>query len=110
MFDPFFSGREALRIQSGYFGVKSNEAWIDGLLEGLGLAGVLGASVVPAWLLQPGAAEPQRGLALYALGFAALLVAGMVLLLRAAPARAGPRDDQAPAWREAWSSPDLIHL
>jgi ABC-2 type transport system ATP-binding protein len=38
VFDPFFSVRETLRIQSGYFGVKNNEAWIDELLENLGLA------------------------------------------------------------------------
>jgi ABC-2 type transport system ATP-binding protein len=37
VFDPFFSVRESLRIQSGYFGVKSNEAWIDELLHSLGL-------------------------------------------------------------------------
>ena len=38
VFDPFFSVRESLRIQSGYFGVKHNDAWIDELLAGLGLA------------------------------------------------------------------------
>jgi ABC-2 type transport system ATP-binding protein len=38
VFDPFFSVRETLRIQSGYFGVKGNDAWIDELLAGLGLA------------------------------------------------------------------------
>jgi ABC-2 type transport system ATP-binding protein len=38
VFDPFFSVREALRIQSGYFGVKDNDAWIDELLAALGLA------------------------------------------------------------------------
>jgi ABC-2 type transport system ATP-binding protein len=38
VFDPFFSVREALRIQSGYFGVKHNDAWIDELLANLGLA------------------------------------------------------------------------
>jgi ABC-2 type transport system ATP-binding protein len=38
VFDPFFSVREALRIQSGYFGVKRNDAWIDELLASLGLA------------------------------------------------------------------------
>jgi ABC-2 type transport system ATP-binding protein len=37
VFDPFFSVRETLRIQSGYFGVKGNEAWIDELLAALGL-------------------------------------------------------------------------
>ncbi len=38
VFDPFFSVREALMIQSGYFGVKNNDAWIDELLASLGLA------------------------------------------------------------------------
>ena len=38
VFDPFFSVRETLRIQSGYFGVKGNEAWIDEVLAELGLA------------------------------------------------------------------------
>ena len=38
VFDPFFSVREALRIQSGYFGIKKNDAWIDELLANLGLA------------------------------------------------------------------------
>ena len=38
VFDPFFSVRESLRIQSGYFGVYKNDAWIDELLANLGLA------------------------------------------------------------------------
>ena len=38
VFDPFFNVREALRFQSGYFGVRDNDAWIDELLECLGLA------------------------------------------------------------------------
>ena len=38
VFDPFFNVRDVLRIQSGYFGVKNNDAWIDELLESLGLA------------------------------------------------------------------------
>jgi ABC-2 type transport system ATP-binding protein len=38
VFDPFFNVRELLRIQSGYFGVKNNDAWIDELLESLGLS------------------------------------------------------------------------
>src|SRR5487761_1935910 len=37
VFDPFFSVREALRIQGGYFGVHQNDAWIDELLANLGL-------------------------------------------------------------------------
>ncbi|RZL96086.1 MAG: ABC transporter ATP-binding protein [Variovorax sp.] len=38
VFDPFFNVRESLRIQSGYFGIKNNDAWIDELLQSLGLA------------------------------------------------------------------------
>ena len=38
VFDPFFNVRETLRIQSGYFGVTGNEAWIDEVLAELGLA------------------------------------------------------------------------
>lgn len=38
VFDPFFSVRESLRIQSGYFGVKHNDDWIDELLSSLGLS------------------------------------------------------------------------
>ena len=38
VFDPFFSVREALRFQSGYFGIANNDAWIDELLHSLGLA------------------------------------------------------------------------
>ncbi len=38
VFDPFFSVRETLRIQSGYFGVRHNDAWIDEVLAELGLS------------------------------------------------------------------------
>jgi ABC-2 type transport system ATP-binding protein len=38
VFDPFFSLREALRIQSGYFGIQNNDDWINDLLDSLGLA------------------------------------------------------------------------
>ena len=45
VFDPFFSVREALRIQSGYFGIKNNDAWIDELLSSLGLAAKANANM-----------------------------------------------------------------
>ena len=45
VFDPFFNVREALRIQGGYFGVRNNDAWIDELLENLGLADKAGANM-----------------------------------------------------------------
>ncbi len=37
VFDPFFTVRETLALQSGYFGLRRNDAWIDELLAGLGL-------------------------------------------------------------------------
>lgn len=37
VFDPFFTVREVLRIQSGYFGLRRNDAWIDELLRSLRL-------------------------------------------------------------------------
>ncbi len=42
VYDPFFSVRETLRIQAGYFGARSDpkasDAWIDELLAHLGLS------------------------------------------------------------------------
>lgn len=38
VFDPFFNVREMLRFQAGYFGRgRENDAWIDEVIEGLGL-------------------------------------------------------------------------
>lgn len=37
VFDPFFSVRETLRIQSGYFGIRKNDDWIDEILHHLDL-------------------------------------------------------------------------
>src|SRR5450631_985007 len=37
VFDPFFSVRETLRIQAGYFGIRANDAWIDEILHHLDL-------------------------------------------------------------------------
>lgn len=37
VFDPFFTVRETLRLQSGYFGLAKNDAWIDEILFNLGL-------------------------------------------------------------------------
>ena len=38
VFDPFFTVRETLRIQSGYFGLSRNDDWIDEILEHLDLS------------------------------------------------------------------------
>jgi ABC-2 type transport system ATP-binding protein len=37
VFDPFFSVRETLRIQSGYFGLRKNDDWIDEIMQHLDL-------------------------------------------------------------------------
>ena len=37
-FDPFFTVRETLSFQSGYFGLRDNGAWLDEVLDNLGLA------------------------------------------------------------------------
>ena len=37
VFDPFFTVRETLRFQSGYFGLRHNEAWIDEVIARLDL-------------------------------------------------------------------------
>ncbi|MFZ2852919.1 MAG: ABC transporter ATP-binding protein [Rhodocyclaceae bacterium] len=37
VFDPFFSVRETLQIQSGYFGIRNNDDWIDEILHHLDL-------------------------------------------------------------------------
>ncbi|MEW5770451.1 MAG: ABC transporter ATP-binding protein [Pseudomonadota bacterium] len=37
VFDPFFTVRESLVFQAGYFGLRRDDAWIDELLANLGL-------------------------------------------------------------------------
>ena len=37
VFDPFFTVRESLRIQSGYFGLRNNDDWIDEVMANLDL-------------------------------------------------------------------------
>jgi len=37
VFDPFFTVRETLQFQSGYFGIRHNDAWIDEIMANLDL-------------------------------------------------------------------------
>jgi ABC-2 type transport system ATP-binding protein len=37
VFDPFFTVRETLRFQSGYFGLQNNDDWIDEIMANLDL-------------------------------------------------------------------------
>jgi len=45
VFDPFFTVREALRIQSGYFGIRGNDAWIDEVMQHLDLTSKAGVNM-----------------------------------------------------------------
>ena len=44
VFDPFFNVREALKFQSGYFGLRNNDDWIDEIIAGLGLTDKAGTN------------------------------------------------------------------
>ena len=45
VFDPFFTVRETLEIQSGYFGIRDNARWIDEILHHLDLEGKANANM-----------------------------------------------------------------
>jgi ABC-2 type transport system ATP-binding protein len=45
VFDPFFTVRETLRLQAGYFGVRPDSAWIDEVMHNLDLAGKADANM-----------------------------------------------------------------
>ncbi|SOD40299.1 ABC transporter ATP-binding protein [Nitrosovibrio sp. Nv4] len=45
VYDPFFTVRETLLIQSGYYGLKNNEAWIDEIIHHLDLADKAGVNM-----------------------------------------------------------------
>ncbi|MGI8894642.1 MAG: ABC transporter ATP-binding protein, partial [Casimicrobiaceae bacterium] len=45
VFDPFFSVREALDLQSGHFGLSRNDAWIDEILHNLDLTAKANANM-----------------------------------------------------------------
>jgi len=45
VFDPFFNVRETLCIQSGYFGIRRNDDWIDEILANLDLTAKAGTNM-----------------------------------------------------------------
>jgi ABC-2 type transport system ATP-binding protein len=45
VFDPFFTVRETLTIQSGYFGMRNNRAWIDEVMHHLDLTDKAGTNM-----------------------------------------------------------------
>ncbi|HMM71948.1 MAG TPA: ABC transporter ATP-binding protein, partial [Rhodocyclaceae bacterium] len=44
VFDPFFTVREVLVMQSGYYGIRDNGPWIDEILHNLDLEGKANAN------------------------------------------------------------------
>lgn len=45
VFDPFFTVRETLSIQSGYYGLKNNDSWIDQIIYHLDLTDKVNANM-----------------------------------------------------------------
>jgi ABC-2 type transport system ATP-binding protein len=45
VFDPFFTVRETLAIQSGYYGLRDNRAWIEEVMRNLDLTGKADANM-----------------------------------------------------------------
>lgn len=45
VFDPFFTVREILLIQSGYYGIKHNDDWVDEIIERLDLTSKANANM-----------------------------------------------------------------
>ena len=45
VFDPFFSVRETLRFQAGYFGIRGADDWIDEILDNLDLTSKANANM-----------------------------------------------------------------
>jgi Na+/melibiose symporter-like transporter len=68
--------------------------------EGLGLAGMLTASLVPAAILAGDPAQIRPRLAAYSLAFAVLMTAAMLALLRRAPV--AQQRHASTGWRDTW--------
>ena len=45
VFDPFFTVRETLRLQAGYYGLRRNDAWIDEVMHHLDLTAKANANM-----------------------------------------------------------------
>ena len=80
MFDPFFTVREALVFQSGYFGIRDNAAWVD-----VGWAGSF-AIVVATWTVVFGTPRAAAPLAIAVVAWGARLASH----LATAPVVYGP--------------------
>ena len=78
--------------------------------EGLGLVGVILASLIPSFIMLGRPEQINTGLTYYALGFAALLAIGMIGLLRGAPKWQMHQQDVTVSLREALSNQKFRRL
>ena len=60
VFDPFFTVRETLRLQSGYFGMRENDAWIEEVMHHLDLTSKANANMRSPWTSGRGAPSLRR--------------------------------------------------
>lgn len=78
--------------------------------EGLGLFGVIVASLIPSFIMQGSSQQMRIGLSVYALGFALLLAIGVMMLFRGAPKWQHNRLDTAVSLSDALSKPKFRRL
>ncbi len=91
---------------------SSTSTLLDGAAwrEGLGLVGVILASLIPSFIMQGFPTKMNAGLSYYALGFSVLLVIGIIGLLRGAPKWQKHTLDTAVSLREALSNKKFRRL
>ncbi len=93
-----WGARLASRTQKGLLGAA---AW----REGAGLFGVILASLIPSWIMSGSASSISQALVYYSMGFAAILLLAVFMLLRFAPAWQRPLEAPAQvSWRDTWQS------
>ncbi|MBM5571066.1 MULTISPECIES: MFS transporter [Deefgea] len=72
--------------------------------EGAGLFGVILASVIPSWIMSRPASTLSNNLLNYSLGFAAVLLIAVWVLLRFAPKWQRTKNTETvPSWRATWA-------
>lgn len=101
-----YGAHSTLQISYLAWGARLPEAGLNAAAwrEGIGLAGVIAASVLPTFILSAPAPETAARLTLYCGAFALLLAASLACLLHGAPRPlASPgQQPQAEAWRSSW--------
>ena len=78
--------------------------------EGLGLFGVILASLIPSFIMLGSPEQIQARLMIYVLGYAGLLAMGVAALLLAAPKWRQNSEDKVPSLREALSNTQFRRL